>query len=153
MSRYVSRQRAAEAFQLRGSRHSWREVCDRLGYRSVGAAQTAVARHVARERREATTTSIEAHKFAIETRIRAMHQRFTAAFRSGDDGTLVTLNREIRANEAELAKLGGFYAPEQIDVSLTADPAAVIAQARTRLLEIVDAEVVDAPTPTKEIAR
>jgi hypothetical protein len=43
--------------------------------------------------------------------------------------------------------------PEQIDVSLTADPAAVIAQARTRLLEIVDAEVVDAPTPTKEIAR
>jgi hypothetical protein len=153
MSRYASRQRAEEAFQLRASRHSWREVCDRLGYRSIGAAQSAVNGHVARVRRETTTTSIETHKAAIETRIRALSQRFVAAFRSGDDDTLVTLNREIRGNEVELAKLGGFYAPEQIDVSLTADPAAVIAQARTRLLEIVDAEVVDAPTPTKEIAR
>ena len=52
MSRYASRERAAEAFQLRASRHSWREVCDCLGYRSIGAAQTAVNRHVERLRRE-----------------------------------------------------------------------------------------------------
>jgi hypothetical protein len=153
MPRYASRERAREAFDLRVRRHSWREVCDRLGYRSVGAAQSAVARHTARERREPTTTSIEVHKAGIELRTRALDNRFAVAFRAGDDQKMVDLNRAILANEAELAKVGGFYAPEQIDVSLTADPAAVIAQARTRLLEIVDAEVVDAPPPTKEIAR
>lgn len=111
MPTYASRERAAEAFQLRASRYSWREVADRLGYRSIGAAQTAVNRHVERLRREPTATSIEAHKFAIETRTRAMSARFTQAFKAGDDDTLVTLNREIARNEAELAKLAGLYAP------------------------------------------
>lgn len=128
MSRYASRERAKEAFELRANRHSWREVASRLGYRSVGAAQTAVARHVARERREPTTTSVEAHKFAVETRCRAMSQRFAAAFRNGDDDTLVTLNREIRANEVELAKLGGFYAPDRVDVTVDATPALASAE-------------------------
>lgn len=149
MSTYASRERAAEAFQLRASRFSWREVCDRLGYRSIGAAQSAVNRHVERLRREPTTTSIEAHKFAIETRTRALSQRFAAAYKVGDDDTLVTLNREIVRNEAELAKLGGFYEPETVNVNVTQTPAAIIAEARERLLAVVDAEVVE----PKEIER
>lgn len=151
MSTYASRERAAEAFQLRASRYSWREVADRLGYRSIGAAQTAVNRHVERLRREPTTTSIEAHKFAIETRTRALSQRFAAAFRGGNDDTLVTLNREIARNEAELAKLAGLYAPEQIDINVTQTSTQIIAEARERLLAVVDAEVIDMPT-TKEIS-
>ncbi|ORV98451.1 hypothetical protein AWC13_13445 [Mycobacterium kubicae] len=138
MSRYASRERAAEAFALRAQRLSWREVCDRLGYRSVGAAQTAVARHVERNRRnEATATTIEAHKYAIETRTRAMTQRFVAAYRAGDDDTLVMLNREITRNEVELAKIGGLYEPERVDVTVTADPSALIAQTRERLLAVL----------------
>lgn len=149
MSRYASRERAAEAFQLRASRYSWREVADRLNYRSVGAAQTAVNRHVERLRREPTATSVEAHKFAIETRTRALTQRFAAAYKVGDDDTLVTLNREIVRNEAELAKLGGLYEPETLNVNVAQTPAAIIAEARERLLAVVDAEVVE----TKEIER
>jgi len=143
MSAYASRERAKEAFDLRASRHSWREVCDRLGYRSVGAAQTAVNRYVARERREPTPTSIETHKAGIEMRTRALSQRFVAAFRNGDDDTLIGLNREIRANEVEMAKLGGFYVPEQIDVNINTTATQIIAEARTRLLEVVDAEVIE----------
>lgn len=143
MSRYASRERAAEAFQLRGQRLSWREVCDRLGFRSVGAAQSAVAAHVARERREPTATSIEAHKFGVETRTRALTQRFVAAYRVGDDDTLVSLNREIRSNEVELAKLGGFYAPDKLDITVSQTEAQIIAEARTRLREVVDAEVIE----------
>ncbi|OQZ88814.1 hypothetical protein BST11_21055 [Mycobacterium alsense] len=150
MPRYASRERAAEAFQLRASRHSWREVCDRLGYRSVGAAQSAVNRHVERLRREPKTTSFEAHKFAIQTRTRALTQRFTAAYRAGDDDTLVTLNREIIRNEAELAKLDGLYEPETVNINVTQTPAAIIADTRERLLAAVDAEVVEVPA-TKEI--
>lgn len=138
MSRYASRERAEQAFQLRASRHSWREVCEALGYKSIGAAQTAVNRHVARTRRDATETSIEAHKFGIETRTRAMSQRFVAAFKAGDDDTMVTLNREIRQNEAELAKLGGMYAPEraEVDVTVTQTPAAIVERMRTELLAV-----------------
>ncbi|MGE4024691.1 hypothetical protein [Mycolicibacterium sp.] len=149
MSRYASRARAKEAFELRGQRYSWREIAERLGFRSVGAAQSAVAAHVARERREPTATSIEAHKFGVETRTRALTQRFVAAFRSGDDDTLVSLNREIRSNEVELAKLGGFYAPDKLDVTVTQTSAAIIEDARRRLLEVVDAEVIE----PKEIER
>jgi hypothetical protein len=136
MSTYASRERAAEAFQLRACRYSWREVADRLGYRSVGAAQSAVNRHVERLRREPTATSVEAHKFAIETRTRALSQRFAAAYRGGDDDTLVTLNREIARNEAELAKLAGLYAPEQIDVKVSASPQEIIADTERRLLAL-----------------
>ncbi len=154
MSTFDSRQRAAEAFQLRASRLSWKEVCDRLGYRSVGAAQTAVDRYVARERREATTpkatpTSIATHKAGIETRTRALSQRFVTAFRSGDDNTLIALNREIVRNEAELARLGGMYEPEQVNVNVTQTTTAIIEDARRRLLDIVDAEVVQ----PKELTR
>lgn len=136
MSTYASRERAAEAFQLRASRYSWREVADRLGYRSIGAAQSAVNRHVERLRREPTATSVEAHKFAIETRTRALSQRFAAAYRSGDDDTLVTLNREIARNEAELAKLTGMYAPQQVDVTVSASPQEIIAETERRLLAL-----------------
>jgi len=143
MSRYASRERAKQAFELRGSRHSWREICDRLGFRSVGAAQSAVSAHVARERRETSATSVEAHKFAIETRTRALSQRFVRAFSSGDDDTLVTLNREILRNEAELAKIGGLYEPEVLNINVTQTPTQIIAEARERLLAVVDAEVVE----------
>lgn len=134
MSRYASRERAKQAFELRGSRHSWREICERLEFRSVGAAQSAVSAHVARERREATPTTIEAHKYAIETRTRALSQRFVAAFQTRDDDTLVTLNREILRNEAELAKIGGLYEPSTVNVNVTTDPSAIIAETRDRLL-------------------
>ncbi|WP_156664392.1 hypothetical protein [Mycobacterium sp. 852002-51613_SCH5001154] len=152
MSRHASQERAAEAFQLRASRYSWREIADRLGYRSIGAAQSAVNRHVERLRREPTSTSVESHKFAIESRTRAMTARFTAALTAGDDDTLIALNREIVRNEAELAKIGGLYEPERVNVHVTQNPSAIIADARQRLLSVVDAEVIDMPT-TKEIAR
>lgn len=152
MSRHASQERASEAFQLRASRYSWREVCDRLGYRSIGAAQSAVNRHVERLRREPTATSVESHKFAIETRTRAMTARFTSAFTAGDDDTLIALNREIVRNEAELAKIGGLYEPERVNVGVVQDPSAIIADARRRLLSVVDAEVIDIST-TKELAR
>ncbi|MEC4858341.1 hypothetical protein [Mycobacteroides chelonae] len=137
MPTYASRERAAEAFQLRASRYSWREIADRLGYRSIGAAQTAVNRHVTRLRREATETTVESHKFAIETRTRAMTQRFAVAFKDCDDDTMISLNREIVRNEVELAKLSGLYEPEAVNVTVTATPTAIIAEARDRLLAVL----------------
>jgi hypothetical protein len=150
MSTYASRERAAEAFGLRSTRYSWREIRDRLGYRSVGAAQSAVNRHVARNRRgEAKRVTVESHKAAIETRTRAMSQRFVAAFRNGDDDTMVTLNSEISRNEVELAKLDELYPDPnvKVDVSVSIDPAALLAETRQRLMSVIDGEVVE----TKEL--
>ncbi len=156
-SLFDSRQRAEEAFTLRASRYSWNEICKRLGYRSVGAAQTAVNRHVSRERkREVSAATIAAHKQGIEIRCRAMSQRFVAAYKAGDDNTMIALNREITRNEAELAKLGGMYAPErqEVGVTVTADLPALLDQVETALLErdrqrqlmsgnIIDAELIE----------
>ncbi|CAN3128605.1 hypothetical protein ACNUDN_02381 [Mycobacterium sp. smrl_JER01] len=138
MSAFASQQRAAEAFNLRASRYSWREVAERLGYRSIGAAQSAVSRHVARVRRESTETTVESHKAAIETRTRALSQRFVMAFKAGDDDTMVTLNREIARNEGELAKLGGMYMPERSEMTVTVDqtPAAIIDRMEAELLAL-----------------
>ncbi|WP_139360649.1 hypothetical protein [Mycobacterium sp. D16R24] len=156
MPTHISRQRAAEAFKLRGQRYSWREVADLLGYRSIGAAQTAVNRHVSRERRGVPTeTSVEAHKFAIEGRTRDLENRFDVASTEGDADTMVALNREIARNEGELAKLAGMYAPElrQVDVNVTQTLPALIADTRQRMREVLDAEVVELPRNTsKELA-
>ena len=141
---FKSRERAAEAFALRASHYSWREVCEHLGYRSVGAAQSAVKRHVERNKRgESTPVRIEAHRYAIETRTRALTQRFTSAFMDGDDGNLVLLNREIRSNEIELAKIGGLYEPATVNVNVQQKSVVeIIAETRERLRASIDGEVV-----------
>ena len=108
----------------------------------MGAAQTAVNRHIERERRESSASKFETHKAGIEIRTRALNQRFVAAWKSGDDNTLVALNREIVRNEAELARLGGMYEPETVTINVSQTPAAIIAEARERLLAVVDAEVI-----------
>ncbi|WP_244232484.1 hypothetical protein [Mycobacterium innocens] len=42
-----------------------------------------------------------------------------------------------------MARLYGLNAPDKLDVTVTQTPAAIIAEARTRLLEVVDAEVIE----------
>lgn len=93
-----------------------------LGYRSIGAAQSAVNRHVERLRWGPGFTSVEAHKIAIESRTCAATSRFAGAFATGDDDTMITLNREMARNEAELAKLAGMYAPVQFHVNVAHIP-------------------------------
>lgn len=138
-----SRARAERAAILRSIGRSWREVAGELGYRSIGAAQTAVERHELRNGPEPVETS----RRSLITSARITHSilfdRFAAAIDREDDETAALLNRELVRNRDQLAKLTGAYAPENINVNVQTTPAAIIAEARERLLAVVDAEVVE----------
>jgi len=139
-----SRARAERAFQLRAIGRSWREAANELGYRSVGAVQRAVQRHELRNGPEPVETS----RRSLITSARITHSilfdRFAAAIDREDDETAALLNRELVRNRDQIAKLTGSYAPENINVNVSQTPAAIIADARARLLAVVDAEVIDA---------
>ncbi|MFA1701657.1 hypothetical protein ACDT10_01935 [Mycobacterium intracellulare] len=140
MSRHDSRERAARAATLRALQYSWRDVCSELGYRSVGAAQLAVKGHY--QRNPGDPCEVTQRNLLEQTRVtsRALLSRFAAAAERRDDDTLAMLNRELVRNRDQIAKLTGAYAPDrqQVDVSVSADPAAIIARAEADLLALVE---------------
>lgn len=93
---------------------------------------------------------------AEELRIRraALHERFADARQRKDDDALVSLNRELDRVATRWSKLHGLDAPErqEVNVNVTQTATAIIADARERLLAVVDAEIVELPrTPNKEL--
>lgn len=137
-----SRERAEKAAMLRAIGRSWREVCRELAYKSIGAAQLAVARHERRNGPEPVETS----RRSLITSARITHSilfdRFAAAIDRDDDETAAMLNRELVRNRDQIAKLTGSYAPERHDVTVQS-ASELIAATKQRLLEIVDAEIIE----------
>lgn len=153
-NRQDARRRAERAHQLRAIGRTWQEIADSLGYRNRGSAQDAVARLLARTAPE--TPEALRRQEAEELRIRraVLHERFHAARQREDDDALAMLNRELDRVSARQAKLHGLDAPERAEVNVHVEqtPAAIIADARERMLAVVDAEVVELPTtPSKEL--
>lgn len=147
-----SRARAEQAFVMREvGMQSWSKIRDALGFKSVGAAQLAVKRY--RDRNP--LPNAEAARAGIVERKRvtlgAALRSLAESQKAGDHQSVARLIDVITRADAELARLYGLNAPDKLDVTVTQTPAAIIAEARTRLLEVVDAEVIDAPT--KEIER
>ncbi len=139
MNRQDSRARAEEAFRLRAVGRTWAEISSTLGYRSRGAAQLAVRRLMDRTPAE---TPGQARARADETlRITqsVLFGRLAAATQRGDDDVITSMAKEIRATVAERSKLAGAYAPQrtEVDVTVSADPAAVIADAERQLLALI----------------
>lgn len=153
MSRTEARARAEQAFVMREvGMQSWSKIRDALGFTSVGGAQLAVQRY--RERNplpnaEAARAGIlERKRVTLGTALSALAQ----AKQAGDTQGVARLVDVITRADAELAKMYGLNAPEQLDVNVTQTTTTIIAEARERIMAVLDAEVVDAPTP-KEIER
>lgn len=144
MNRQDSRARAEEAFRLRAVGRTWAEISDRLNYRSRGAAQLAVRRLMERTPPESVEHARAKADESLRITQSVLFGRLAVAAQSGDDDTIAKMAKEIRATTAERSKLAGAYAPErqQVDITVTQTPAAIIEDARRRLLDIVDAEVV-----------
>lgn len=139
MSRHDSRTRAADAFALRSAHWSWREIMRKLDYRSVGAAQSAVKAHVAREHREPGEVTHREQVESVRLRSRVLGERFAAAFLDADDNKLVQLNRELVRNGDQLAKLTGTYQAErqQVDVTVGRSSAEILAEGKSQLLAVL----------------
>ncbi|MGP4054134.1 hypothetical protein ACTWP6_04810 [Mycobacterium sp. 4D054] len=152
-SRQDSRARVEEASRLRASGRTWDEIATAVGYRSRQGAQQAVERL----RKRNPLASAESQRRTASEGLRivraVLFEEFASAKQRGDSDSLVAYAKEIRQNISEDAKLHGAYAPvrSQLDVNVRQDASAIIAEARDRLLSVVDAEVIEIPT-RKEIA-
>jgi hypothetical protein len=147
-----SRARAVEALRLRARRKTWQEIADELGFRTRAGARLAVTRLLRSDVRDpAAERAVSVEK--LRTQEAALFDRFEAAVRSGDDEMALSLSKELRLLVVDGARIDGHFAPQrtQVDVHVHQTPAAIIADARERLLSVIDAEVIEA-APIKEIA-
>ncbi|OBB32639.1 hypothetical protein A5792_02445 [Mycolicibacterium peregrinum] len=118
---------------------TWQEIATQLGYRSRQAAQQAVRRLGDRTPPESVEAARRKHDNALRLLQRSGFTRYLTALQSGDDDTALRYAKELRSTVAERAKLGGAYAPQraEVDVNVSANPAAIIDRMETELLALV----------------
>jgi hypothetical protein len=154
MNHQDSRARAAAAYRLRAVGRTWQEVADALGYRSCGAAHTAVTRHLDRTPAESVSTARRSATESLRIVQSVLFERFADAKQRGDDETLAMLARELRNNVGEVAKLRGLYAParSEVEINIHQTATAILDRAESELLAltaerqrqipVLDAEVI-----------
>lgn len=74
-----------------------------------------------------------------DTTTRIAVSQLIEARSAGDVSGVAAMLREIRANDVETAKMLGLYEPERVDVSVSTDPTAILADARDRWLQAIAA--------------
>ncbi|STZ60802.1 Uncharacterised protein [Mycolicibacterium tokaiense] len=139
MNRQDARARAEEAFRLRAAGRTWAEISRALGYRGRQSAQDAVRRLLDRTPPETPGQARARADESLRITQSVLFGRLAAATQSGDDETLTKLAKEIRATVAERSKLAGAYAPQrtEVDVTVSGDPTAIIANAERELLALI----------------
>lgn len=87
--------------------------------------------------------SVEAARRKHDNALRLLQRngftRYLTALQGGDDDIALRYAKEWRSTVAERAKLGGAYAPQraEVDVNVSANPAAIIDRLETELLALV----------------
>jgi hypothetical protein len=135
-----SRARAEQAFRLRSLGYTWRAVADHLGYRSAGAVQSAVNRHLDRTPPESTEGARKSATERLQIAATILTERVFEARERGDDDRLVALMRELRNTTAEMAKLNGLAVPvaQQVDVNVHQSATAIFDRLESDLLALAE---------------
>jgi hypothetical protein len=123
-----SRARAAEAYTLHLDGSSWQDIADALGFRSRQGAMSAVNRHLAETTPD--PNNIERRKWIDrKKRLRArLCRQLTAAEDANDSQAVAQLSAAIDRVDDQLAKAEGYYAPQNVSVSVEAAPALATAE-------------------------
>lgn len=139
MNRQDSRARAEEAFRLRAVGRTWAEISQTLGYRSRGAAQLAVRRHLERNAPESPEAARRSASEGLRITKSVLFATLADARRSGDSQAVVSTAKAIADMIEKDARLNGLHAPArtEVDVSVSANPAAIIDRLETELLALV----------------
>lgn len=138
-----SRARAEKVAYLRAvAGLSWSRIRDECGFKSVGAAQQAYKAHLRRNPppNGATVFSelLERNRFRSAQGVVALARAQAA----GDHATVASLIRALSSNDAELARWFDIGS-ETVNININTTATQIIEDARRRLLEVVDAEVVE----------
>ena len=144
-SRQDARQRAERAAALNARGYTWQSVAEICGYRSRQGAQQAVKRLDCRVPAENIEALRRQEDRELTIRRQMFHEKLTAANSENDTETMAMLNRELDRIAQRRARLLGLDAPvrSEVDVNVHQSATAIIADARDRLLSVIDAEVVD----------
>ena len=128
--------RAEQAARMSATGATWQQVADALGYRSRQAASQAVKRMRDRTPPETVEQARAKHDAALQLLQSQDFTRYLHAMQRGDDDTALRYSKELRGIVAERAKLAGAHAPirTEVDVTVTHDPAAILAEAERQLL-------------------
>lgn len=160
MSHRLSRERAEKAARFRAQGHTWQETADECGYRSRQGAFDAVAALYKRFPPESSETARRSLTAGLRMQMARLNSRLDDAEVRDDTDAVVAISKELRTTADAIAKLNGLAVPvaQQVDVHVHNSPVAIVAEARERLLAVVDAEVVEIATAPgvpamKELAR
>ncbi|PXW34061.1 UNVERIFIED_CONTAM: hypothetical protein DES50_102686 [Williamsia faeni] len=147
-----SRARAEKVFVMRSlGGQPWSKIRDELGFGSVGAAQMAYRRFLARnpvpDGKTVFAEILERKRVTTSAALTAMAR----AERDGDLQAVATLIGVVSRMDAELAKLYGLNRETvHVDLNVSASPGAILDRAEADLLalaqrhpQIIDAEVVE----------
>jgi hypothetical protein len=155
MNRQDSRARAEEAFRLRAVGRTWAEIATALGYRGRQSAQDAVRRHLDRTAPESPEAARRSASEGLRITKSVLFATLAAAKQRGDSQAVVAAAKAVADVIEKDARLNGLHAPArtEVDVNLSADPAALLDKLEAAMLErddqrqrqlqpaIIDAEV------------
>lgn len=107
---------------------SWQDIADALGFRGRSGAQTAVTRHLAETTPD--PSAIARRKWVDgKRRLRSrLCRQLSVAECSSDSQAVAQLSREIDRVDDQLAKAAGYYAPQNVSVSVDTAPALATAE-------------------------
>jgi hypothetical protein len=123
-----SRARAEQAYTMHLDGASWQDIADALGFRGRSGAQTAVTRHLAETTPD--PSHIARRKWVDgKRRLRArLCRQLSVAEEASDSQAVAQLSREIDRVDDQLAKASGYYAPQNVSVSVDTAPALATAE-------------------------
>lgn len=123
-----SRARAEQAYTMHLDGYSWQDIADALGFRGRSGAQTAVTRHLAETTPD--PANIARRKWVDgKRRLRArLCRQLSVAEEASDSQAVAQLSREIDRVDDQLAKAAGYYAPQNVSVSVDTAPALTTAE-------------------------
>lgn len=144
MSLADSRARAERvAFQRGVLKLSWSKIRDAEGFSSIGAVQQAYKSH--RKRNPTPSGEFVFAELLDRSDFRANRGAVALmrAEKAGDYTSVASLIRALAANDADLAKWFGIGSETTVNVKVSTTATQIIAEAREKLLAVVDAEVID----------
>ncbi|MGV9479469.1 hypothetical protein [Gordonia aichiensis] len=138
-----ARERAEKVYYLRAvAGLSWRQIARETGYSSVGGAQRAYQRHLARNEIPDGRTTLSEIMERKRFRQSMTAKGISTAIQRGDLTALASLLRASVADDTELAKLFGLNAPERHQHQVAVATSDRFDQLERELLQTIEGEVV-----------
>jgi hypothetical protein len=143
-NRQTSDERCQRGWDLRKQGHTWATIADTLGYRSVQSAQKAVSAWLRRNPPDDIETLRRATGDILIDTINKLRASLDVAIEKGGTTSVAELGRAVFDGCDRYAKLTGQHIIPPTEVNVNVSVTEALAATRRKLLDVIDAEVLDA---------